>query len=524
MEFTDEEIEALDIKNQVNDFINLVIKYLCGKDEEISSKDVELLKEMLSNVNVIKYNQFNEILLLMNRDIVSEGFFNLFFNEDGIKIDDLKKKISYFRGYSMLCYGNFRFAYKELSSKSYAEIKETLEPFCVYDNVIEEYKNRTPIMLKINNIPREKTWLTGYLSTKKITEDIKTITEQMKDARNAEDEERVKTLLKINEKIDELKEELIKFQRIALKNTDAYLTWDFIDVYVATSMRNKWEFEEIYDFIKQVFSNEVLETLNLRYFDPTQSLCISQRDKGIIEGLMLKRSSCTIYLAQESDTMGKDSELATTLAQGKPVIVYVPSIQVEEYSEKIKNFSLDFIKKRFLHLESQEVFDDPEVVDLLNRAYPKHKEIRRNFMHELEMYEEEQIFFTVVEDDEATFKKEFEDFSSLCNILAEVERIHFNKRANLLKKIHPLSMQIALESGVANGVLVVRNAQDCAILLHQILTKNMRFTIKKREYKNDILDEKITGTLLIEDITDCPFRFVSDYEKLTNSFWNLFNK
>ena len=379
-------------------------------------------------------------------------------------------------------------------------------------------------MLKIDNISREKTWLTGYLSTKKIREDIKTIAEQVKEARSSEDEERVKILLKINEKIDELKKELIETQRIALINTDAYLTWDFMDVYVATSMRNKWEFEEIYDFIKQVFSNEVLEPLNLRYFDPTQSLCISQRDKGIIEGLMLKRSSCTIYLAQESDTMGKDSELATTLAQGKPVIVYVPSIQVEDYSKKIKDSPLDYLKKRVLHLESQEVFDDPEVVDLLNRSYPTHKCIRKDFMRRFEMYEEEQIFFTVVEDDEAAFKKNYEDFDAICSILAEVQRFHFDKRANLLKKEHPLSMQITLESGVANGVLVVRNAQDCAKLLHQILTKDMKFKIKKREYRNDILDEKITGTLLEEEITGCPFRFVSDYEKLTNSFWNLFNK
>ena len=39
---------------------------------------------------------------------------------------------------------------------------------------------------------------------------------------------------------------------------------------------------------------------------------------------MLKRARCTLYLAQESDTLGEDSELASTLAQGKPVIAFVP--------------------------------------------------------------------------------------------------------------------------------------------------------------------------------------------------------
>jgi hypothetical protein len=50
---------------------------------------------------------------------------------------------------------------------------------------------------------------------------------------------------------------------------------------------------------------------------PTQAYCSDRIDKGIAEALMLKRAQCTIYLAQESDTLGKDSELASTLAQGK---------------------------------------------------------------------------------------------------------------------------------------------------------------------------------------------------------------
>ncbi len=40
---------------------------------------------------------------------------------------------------------------------------------------------------------------------------------------------------------------------------------------------------------------------------------------------MLRRASVTIYSAGAEDTMGKDCELAATLTQGKPVIVYVPS-------------------------------------------------------------------------------------------------------------------------------------------------------------------------------------------------------
>ena len=44
---------------------------------------------------------------------------------------------------------------------------------------------------------------------------------------------------------------------------------------------------------------------------------------------MLRRATCTIYLAQENDTLGKDSELASTLAQGKPVIAFIPEATTE---------------------------------------------------------------------------------------------------------------------------------------------------------------------------------------------------
>ena len=57
--------------------------------------------------------------------------------------------------------------------------------------------------------------------------------------------------------------------------------------------------------------------------DAVLKYCEDRIDKGLSEALMLKRAKCTLFLAQESDTLGKDSELASTLAQGKPVIAYV---------------------------------------------------------------------------------------------------------------------------------------------------------------------------------------------------------
>ena len=90
------------------------------------------------------------------------------------------------------------------------------------------------------------------------------------------------------------------------RNTSHYLASDCMDVYVATSMREKWEFEDVSRVVSKVFSDPRLAKLKLRYFDPTQSFLDNRVDKGLVEALMLKRAECTVYLVQETDTFGKE--------------------------------------------------------------------------------------------------------------------------------------------------------------------------------------------------------------------------
>ncbi len=112
---------------------------------------------------------------------------------------------------------------------------------------------------------------------------------------------------------------------IGIRNTQRYLALPYLDVYVATSMRTREDYVDQHDFIKRVFSAPEIAALKLRYFDPTVSYVDDRISKGIVEMLMLQRATVTIYNAGKEDTLGKDSELAATLAQGKSVIVYVPS-------------------------------------------------------------------------------------------------------------------------------------------------------------------------------------------------------
>ena len=119
-------------------------------------------------------------------------------------------------------------------------------------------------------------------------------------------------------------------QQKGLRNLARYLAADHLDVYVATSMRTRADYVSVSQFARQLFEHPQVRPLKLRYFNPTQSWVDDRVAKGLVEALMLKRASVTVYMAQKSDTFGKDSEASVALGQGKPVIVYVPKLRIAD--------------------------------------------------------------------------------------------------------------------------------------------------------------------------------------------------
>lgn len=525
MEFEDTEINALNLQSLENICL-LIVKYLCGEnfDPQSFEKDESLLLALISNVKErgLDYRQFNELLLLLNQDKVGEDFFKFFFEKDNkVMLEDLKKGITKFRGFAMLCYGNFRFAYKQLVKRSKKELNTKLSPYWREPSELkEEYGNRSPKMLEIENIPRDRTWYLGHITGRKVDKQVEVSEKEQERIEKGNSPFKKEEFFEFRDRLRQIGIQIEEAQHQAFGNTEIYLTWDYMDVYFATSMRNKWEYEETSDFIKEVFNDNHLKELNLRYFDPTQSKCGNSREKGLIEGLMLRRTECTIYLAQESDTMGKDSELAATLAQSKPVIAYVPRHDPKKYSQKIRNYPLSFFKKRLLILDAEGVFEDPKCEEKLRKYDENFEERIDEFVSKMNEYRFGQPYTLWIEKDEE-FKKNFEDFSKICEILAIAECHNFELRAKLLKEIHPLSMQVDLQSGVANGVLVVRSPKQCADLLYRILTNEIKFLI--RHIKPGDRHEREEGyTVLEEEISGSPFRVVIGNVRLTNSFWNLF--
>ena len=102
----------------------------------------------------------------------------------------------------------------------------------------------------------------------------------------------------------------------------------------------------------------------------------------------------------------------------------------------------------------------------------------------------------------------------VCEILAKAESKLSDSRAATLRQVHPLAVQVHLDTGVANGVLVVRSVEERAKLLRGLLLNSCEFDIQRSRREG--------ATLLVERISRCPFRVLSDNETLINSFWSWY--
>jgi hypothetical protein len=510
------QVEALDLTSP-EDFVRLIVEFFCTKPVQRSEQEEQLIGSLLGRGRGqgLNYEQFNELLLVLRQNRVSQAFFDFVFGKPTVNLDELRTGIIRFRALAMLSYGNFTYARRTLSRlHSVAEIQKRLQDFGKSpDERMAELARRPDPILSVDPINRCHTWLNGEITGKVIEKEIRLANEMFSNGDPWSEETRALDFLEQLVELDDLNK---KVQKKALQNSNVYLTWDYLDVYVATSMRNKWEFEEVYDFIQDVFGSELLRPLKLRFFDPTQCKCANSRDKGLLEGLMLKRACCTIYMAQEGDTLGKDSELAATLAQGKPVIVYVPQCEPEALAAKIAAYPLEYFKKRLLILNAEGVLDEPDCERQLAEFDPDYESSIDAFLQDLADHRREQPFTLAFGWDEE-FKVTNEHFSTMCRLLALAESFNFERRAGLLKGRHPLSMQVDLNSGTANGVLVTRSSANCAKLLYGLMTNHLDLEIMPEP-------ENAGFTILRETVSQSPFRVVTHNERLTNSFWNLFGE
>ncbi|MCF8237717.1 MAG: hypothetical protein K9I85_06150 [Saprospiraceae bacterium] len=449
-----------------NQFRAQILK-LTGKDDREEESSFPTRVDPIE----MTYSQFNEFLLHLSFNRVSEEFFQVlverstdFESNSVLTIGKLTDGVLFFRKLFLLEYGDIRFGYKQLSICNRTGIATLKDVISVYREIEEGYyTSRHDQLIKIEPINGEDTFYLGYIAGDDLRKRLKESPES-------------KELTKEKEKL----ERIIK---AGTKNHYAYLSSDYLDVYVATSMRKKHEYLLTNELVSKVFSKSVLKKLKLRWFDPTQAYCSDRIDKGLSEALMLKRAQLTLYMAQESDTLGKDSELAVTLAQGKPVIAYIPEGSKSYVDDLLKKYMrMEGVSKReAIHYALQTFKSELPWKDKLIRAWL---------------------------DEDANAPSEAEIMVKLYSVVEEV----YNKRADVLKSVHPLGIQVNLNVGVATGVLVARNIEECAKLIESVILSKLEFDLI--EVENHIL--------LKERISKSVFRVMTKDQVLSNTFWNFY--
>ncbi|RKH44746.1 helix-turn-helix domain-containing protein [Corallococcus sicarius] len=324
---------------------------------------------------------------------------------------------------------------------------------------------------------------------------------------------------------------IAKTQAVGLRNLSQYLAADHMDVYVATSMRDDSDFVSVNRFVQQLFEHAELKPLKLRFFNPTQSWVEDRIAKGLVEALMLRRSSATIYMAQKGDTFGKDSEASVALGQGKPVIVYVPKLVVPELgldSSSLAMSSEESLRNMLRSIDPEEVSPTMDQEALLGAILNRR----------LAAASSAQIGLTVAKhwadfglDGEAARFKESERGRYL-EWLREVRRspetlppipeglrteiettlvanaVRFERRASLFREKHPLALQVILSTGVLNGILVARSVESCGVLLRKVFENSLDLELVRGE----------DSYRLIERTTQSTIRVISKHSLLANAF------
>lgn len=326
-------------------------------------------------------------------------------------------------------------------------------------------------------------------------------------------------------------------QSIAERNLAFYLTADYLDVYVATSMRNDADFVSVNEFVTKLFNHNELKPLKLRYFNPTLSWIEDRVAKGLVEALMLRRANFTIYMAQKQDTFGKDSEASVALGQGKPVIVYVPKLEVPELkidSEKLFQIDVNSLLEliRFENIQDIDESMDHEVIlakiltHKLTQADDKTiVSIIKSHWADFNVYEEA---IHIKNNDERAAYREWldqaihEELSSKLNPIVRQHLIqilvtttlHFERRAKIFREIHPLALQVILSSGVLNGMIVVRSVETCSKILKQLITNQLSLSLEVDEWNYRLVEESTRSTI----------RVISKHKLLRNAFVHYYAK
>jgi hypothetical protein len=100
----------------------------------------------------------------------------------------------------------------------------------------------------------------------------------------------------------------------------------------------------------------------------------------------------------------------------------------------------------------------------------------------------------------------------------------YDKRARIFAEVHPLSLQVDQRTGNSNGIMLVRDANECANVLYAIAKNQLRVEVR-REVEQDALSGEATTNWVLREImtpSRSVIRVATGWKHLRTAFWSAF--
>ena len=177
-----------------------------------------------------------------------------------------------------------------------------------------------------------------------------------------------------------------------------------------------------------------------------------------------------------------------------------------------------FITDVFIHPDLAKLnlrYFDPTIVYFENR-------ISKGLLEALMLKRAKMALYVAGEKD--TFGKDSECAATLVQgkpVIVYIEETDnhrkelLDRRADIFRDKHPLGLQVCHQTGVANGVFVVRNPNDCRQIIKGLLLHTLQVRLDK---------EFNVGFVLKEEMTDSVIRVAIENAVLARSFENFYFK
>ena len=180
--FRDAQVEALDLSTSA-DVQELIEVHLCGRpaNAELTPSDQELLSAFVEKAREagVTFEQFNELLLVLNQDRVSHAFFDFFFvrgdKDQQRSFEQFRQGVICFKGFAMICFGNFRFAFRRLSTAADCRELQAQLGACyrVTAEIEAAYDSRPSKVLDTTLIQRDHTWFVGEITGEILAKELR---------------------------------------------------------------------------------------------------------------------------------------------------------------------------------------------------------------------------------------------------------------------------------------------------------------------------------------------------------------